>query len=30
MIGGTDELARLTVAGVGAGLPENGVQPVVT
>jgi acyl-CoA dehydrogenase len=30
MIGGTDELAQLAIAGLGNGLPENGIQPVVT
>jgi alkylation response protein AidB-like acyl-CoA dehydrogenase len=26
----TDQLAQLAVAGVGDGLPEHGLQPVVT
>jgi alkylation response protein AidB-like acyl-CoA dehydrogenase len=30
LVGGTDQLAQLTVAGVGAGLPEHAIQPVVT
>jgi alkylation response protein AidB-like acyl-CoA dehydrogenase len=30
MIGGTDELSRLTLAGLGVGLPEHGIQPVIT
>jgi alkylation response protein AidB-like acyl-CoA dehydrogenase len=30
LLGGSDALARLTIAGIGLGLPESLIQPVIT